>query len=123
MTNRVQVTCNGSLITANYIGKMSAELLEEANEQIRTYVNKGCHRILYNCMEMEKPEMKLSMLMKKFDSEVGHRLDACATVTQDAATAFMAKIAFVFTPNHHVFYNDLAGAKAWLMSQGLAKAV
>lgn len=111
-----QVICNGYLIEAIYKGEMTTELLNETNAKIRTYVEKGCKCILYNTLDMNKPEMKHSLMMKQFDQEIGPKLNACATVTSNPATAFMAKLAFIFTPNHRVFYNQLDEAKTWLMA-------
>ncbi len=123
MTGSTRVTCNGYRIEAKYSGKMTSELLEDTNRQIRSYVEKGCRIILYNTLDMAKPEMKLSILMKKFDMEIGSRLSACATVTSDPTTAFMAKMAFIFTPNHKVFYNQLDEALAWLQSNSSRRIV
>lgn len=115
MDGTTKVTCNGSFIEATYIGQMSTELLEKTNQQIRVYIQKGCGCVLYNTLNMNKPEMKHSIMMKKFDMEIGKYMKACATVTSDPTTAFMAKLAFIFTPNHQVFYNNLDEAKQWLL--------
>jgi hypothetical protein len=123
MSGSTRVNCNGYMIEAVYTGTMTTELLEKTNMQIRSYIEKGCKCVLYNTINMAKPEMKHSILMKKFDSEVGSKLSACATVTSDSTTAFMAKMAFIFTPNHKVFYNNLNEAISWLQNYSLRRVV
>lgn len=114
MLGSTRVTCSSNYIEAVYIGQMTIELLEKTNTEIRKYIDKGCGCVLYNTLQMQKPEMKHSLLMKKFDSEISRKMVACATVTSDPTTAFMAKLAFIFTPKHEVFYNKLDEAKLWL---------
>jgi hypothetical protein len=52
--------------------------------------------------------------MKAFDGRIRNKVLRSATVVRDAATAFMAKIAFVFSREHKVFYDDLDKALEWL---------
>lgn len=124
-TGKVNVSLNGNVIIAEYIGEMTEELLVDACNRIIAQIKKGGECILYETMRMNKPNMRLAMIMKKFDSKVGSHLTASATVTSNSTTAFMSKLAFIFTPNHQVFYNNVEEAKKWLndMSSNHAQAI
>ncbi len=117
MENSVNVELRDNIIHATYIGEMNMDLVKQAAESIRQYVdsNEDC-KILYNTLEMKNPPMKLALEMKDFDATIKDKVLKSATVVPGAATAFMASIAFILSKNHKVFHNDPEGAEEWLKS-------
>ena len=113
----VRVTLEGNIIHAVYTGRMTMDLVKDGERQIEALLPVGTERmILYNTQAMDPPDMKLAMEMKAFDGRIRTRVARSATVVRDPTTAFLSKVAFVFSRNHRVFYDDLDAAYAWLRS-------
>lgn len=111
----VSVVRTGTLIHAKYRGAMTLALVREAEQKIELLLDSTPQAlVLYNTLEMEPPTMELALEMKSFDARIQPRVVRSATVVRDALTAFMAKVAFVLSRNHRVFYDDLQKALAWL---------
>ena len=105
----------GNLIHATYRGAMTMDLVRDAERQIELLLNTTPDaRVLYDTLKMDPPTMELAMEMKSFNSRIQPRVVRSATVVSDAKTAFMAKVAFVLSRDHKVFYNDLDKALEWL---------
>lgn len=112
----VEVNLRGNVIDAVYSGAMTMSLVKEAQAKIEAFLRVVPHPvILYDTLAMDPPPMALAMEMKAFDARVQPRILRSATVVKDAMTAFMAKIAFAFSRDHRVFYDDRDGALRWLM--------
>ena len=111
----VVVTLSGDVIDAVYTGRMTMELVKEGEAKIEALIPRAAHPVvLYNTLAMDPPEMALAREMKTFDARVQPLILRSATVVRDPMTAFMAKVAFVFSRDHRVFYDDLEAAKRWL---------
>ncbi len=119
----VNVTRDGNIIHAVYVGEMTMDLVKEGERQIEEMIGRVHDPVvLYDTRMMEPPTIRLALEMKSFDSRIASRVVRCATVVKDAATAFCAKLAFVFTREHRVFYHDIDGARAWLHGDTIAKS-
>lgn len=91
------------------------ELVREGEQKIETAIARtAAASILYDCVEMDPPEMPLAIEMKSFDRRIRDRVRRAATVVNDPMTAFMSKVAFVLRREHKVFYKDLDAALRWL---------
>ena len=111
----VSVIRTGNLIHAKYRGAMTTGLVREAEQKIETLLGVTSDaRVLYDTLEMDPPTMELALEMKAFDSRIRGTVTRSATLVRDAMTAFMAKVAFVLSRDHKVFYNDLNKALEWL---------
>ena len=115
MAASVSVVSEGHLINATYRGTMTMDLVREAEKKIEAFLNiTSDARVLYNTLDMDPPSMELALEMKAIDSRIQSRLVRSATDDRDAKTAFMAKVAYVLSRDHKVFYNDLDKALEWL---------
>jgi hypothetical protein len=111
----VTVRQEGKVIHAVYTGAMTMEIVRDGERMIEDLVQRVADPvILYDTLAMEPPSMQLAMEMKSFDGRIRNSVVRSATVVPDPSTAFMAKVAFVFSRNHKVFYHDLEAAYAWL---------
>ena len=111
----VEVQRRGNLIHAVYRGRMTMELVKSGEQQIEKLVQATPDAaILYDTLEMEPPPMELAIEMKAFDGRIRNRVRRSATLVPSAMTAFMAKVAFVLSREHKVFYHDRDAAIAWL---------
>lgn len=114
----VSVRREGNIVHAIYAGAMTLDLVREGERRIEDAVSDlEDPLLLYDTLEMDPPPMKLAMEMKTFDQRLRSRVRRSATVVQDSTTAFMAKVAFLFSHNHKVFYDDLQAAYAWLADE------
>jgi SpoIIAA-like len=119
----VGVSLEGNIIHARYEGEMTMDLVREGERKIEALLDRiSSPAVLYDTLEMEPPTVRLALEMKAFDSRIASRVARSATVVKDAMTAFCAKIAFVFTREHRVFYHDLDAARAWLRGDGVLAA-
>jgi hypothetical protein len=111
----VSVHQEGRIIHAIYSGPMTLELVREGERQIEGILE-GIDKpmILYNTLAMDPPPIRLAIEMKAFDERIRPRVTRSATAVRDAATAFMAKLAFALSREHKVFYDDLRAAYDWL---------
>lgn len=111
----VVVSLRGNMIEAIYTGAMNMVLVKDGERQIEALIRKTPHPVvLYDTLAMDPPSMELALEMKAFDKRVQPLILRSATVVSDAKTAFMAKVAFVFSRDHKVFYADRDGAVKWL---------
>lgn len=119
MTSSVRVAVVSGIIHALYEGSMTMELVKEGEEKIEALIpTVGVPLVLYDCLGMNPPGLDLALEMKAFDSKIHSRIRRSATVVANAMTAFAAKVAFVLSREHRVFYNDRAGAISWLQKAG-----
>lgn len=117
MSNSVRVAVVSGIIHALYEGTMTMELVKEGEQKIEALIpTVGAPLVLYDCLGMEPPGLDLALEMKAFDSKIQSRIKRSATVVANAMTAFAAKVAFVLSRDHRVFYNDRAAAIAWLQA-------
>ena len=120
----VSVTLEGKVIHATYVGTMTMDLVKDGERQIEALLAKvQLPAVLYDTRAMATPTVGLALEMKNFDSRIAKKISRSATVVNDAGTAFCAKIAFVFSPEHKVFYHDVESAMAWLGGAKVASAV
>jgi len=113
----VNVIRVGNLVHAKYRGTMTMDLVREAEKKIEWFLaNTAGPVVLYDTLEMDTPTMDLALEMKSFDGRIRDMVLRSATVVRDAGTAFMAKVAFVFSREHKVFYGDLDEALTWLQA-------
>ena len=120
----VSVALEGKVIHATYVGTMTMDLVKDGERQIEAMVAQvQWPSVLYDTRAMATPTVGLALEMKNFDSRVAKKITRSATVVSDAGTAFCAKIAFVFSREHKVFYHDIESAVAWLGGAKLASAV
>ncbi|MGZ8853963.1 MAG: hypothetical protein ACXW2X_11270 [Thermoanaerobaculia bacterium] len=111
----VNVIRVGNLVHAKSRGTMNMDLVRDAERKIEWFLdNTAGPVVLYDTLEMDTPTMELALEMKKFDGRIRDKVLRSATVVRDAGTAFMAKVAFVFSREHKVFYGDLDKALTWL---------
>lgn len=102
---------------------MTMDVVRQAEKKIEAFLSITADaRVLYDTLDMDPPSMELAFEMKAFDARIQSRLVRSATVVRDAKTAFMAKIAFVLSRDHKVFYNDLDKALEWLGVRAPRKA-
>ena len=121
--NAVRVGVVGRIIHAIYEGTMTLDLVKEGEQKIEALIpTVSSPAVLYDTLAMKPPSVTLAMEMKSFDSRIASRVTRCATVVADPTTAFCAKVAFVFTREHRVFYNDRDAAIAWLNAGNPAAA-
>lgn len=120
----VSVVLEGKVIHATYVGTMTMDLVKDGERQIEAVLaNVQMPSVLYDTRAMATPTVALALEMKNFDSRIAKKITRSATVVSDAGTAFCAKIAFVFSREHKVFYHDIESAIAWLGGVKLAAAV
>lgn len=120
----VSVALEGNVIHATYVGAMTMEIVKEGERKIEAMLGRvPSPSVLYDTRAMEAPPVALALEMKNFDSRIAKKITRSATVVSNAGTAFCAKIAFVFTREHKVFYHDIESAMAWLAGAKVASAV
>ncbi|MEO8035291.1 MAG: hypothetical protein ABI837_12725 [Acidobacteriota bacterium] len=113
----VRVAASRGVIHAVYEGTMTMELVKEGQRQIEALIpTLASPVVLYDTLAMDPPQMSLALEMKAFDSRIAPLILRSATVVSNAATAFCAKVAFIFSREHRVFYNDRRAAIDWLQS-------
>lgn len=114
--SRVLVLTHGCVIEAVYTGAMTMDLVKESEARIEAEIPRVPHPvILYNTLSMDPPTMALAREMKAFDARIQPRILRSATAVREATTAFLAKVAFVLSRDHRVFYNDRGAAYRWLI--------
>lgn len=119
----VSVALEGDVIHATYVGAMTLEIVKEGERQIEAMIGRvPSPSVLYDTRAMDAPPVALALEMKNFDSRIAKKITRSATVVSNAGTAFCAKIAFVFTREHRVFYHDMESAMAWLREPQLTHA-
>lgn len=120
----VSVALEGNVIHATYVGAMTMEIVKEGERQIEAMISRvPSPSVLYDTRGMDAPPVALALEMKNFDSRIAKKITRSATVVSNAGTAFCAKIAFVFSREHKVFYHDIESAMAWLGGARVAAAV
>lgn len=119
----VSVALEGDVIHATYVGAMTLEIVKEGERQIEAMIGRvPSPSVLYDTRAMDAPPVALALEMKNFDSRIAKKITRSATVVSNAGTAFCAKIAFVFTREHRVFYHDMESAMTWLREPQLTHA-
>lgn len=117
------VVLEGNVIHATYVGAMTMEIVKDGERQIEAMIARArLPSVLYDTRAMDVPPVALALEMKSFDSRIAKKITRSATVVSHAGTAFCAKIAFVFSREHKVFYHDIESAVAWLGGAKLASA-
>ena len=104
----------GQIIIARMRGLPDESLLKECQERILGLV-KDTRRglILHDCLEMETPQVEVPVSQWQLDREAGAVQLRRAVVVPNTRLAYLARLAFG-EGDVRVFYNDMAGAVAWL---------
>jgi hypothetical protein len=116
MDEQVWVECVGDLIVARLRGAVSAEVLQECQEQVVALAREsGRERVLYDVLEMNPPSVELTFQQRKLDAALdGFRLRR-AIVVPNSRLAYLARLAFG-EGDYRVFYSDMIAAVKWLSS-------
>lgn len=102
------------LIVVRVKGHLSRDLIKERHAKIvQAIQTTHCKKILINALEMESPALDAIVLQQAVSvqfKELGLRI---AIVVSDYRLAYLGRVAYG-EALHRVFYNNLAGATAWL---------
>jgi hypothetical protein len=111
----------GNVIMARLRGSLTKELLEELHERVLQLLQDTGHtRVLYDCLEMESPDVELVLAQQKLDKKKKQLLDGRvlrkAILVPNTRLAYLARIAFgeFGEGEYRVFYNDLSQALHWI---------
>ena len=104
----------GDVIIARMRGTPTEELLKECQERILSLVkDTQMGFILHDCLEMETPQVDVSVSQWKLDEQVSSVHLRRAVVVPNTKLAYLARLAFG-EGDVRVFYHDMAAALAWL---------
>lgn len=102
-------------------GSLTKELLEELHERVLQLLQDTGHtRVLYDCLEMESPDVELVLAQQKLDKKKKQLLDGRvlrkAILVPNTRLAYLARIAFgeFGEGEYRVFYSDLSQALHWI---------
>jgi hypothetical protein len=114
MNGQLWIEPVGDVIIARMRGIPTEALLKECQERILSLVKdteKGL--ILHDCLEMETPQVEVPVSQWQLDKQVSTVRLRRAVVVPNTRLAYLARLAFG-EGDVRVFYNDMAGALAWL---------
>lgn len=110
----------GDVIVARVRGMPTVELIQACQGRVLSLLqDTGCRRVLYDALEMERPPVDIAVVQQGLTSNLKAHSARIALVVPNTALAYLARLAFGES-DHRVFYNDIAGAFAWL-AQGQGK--
>jgi hypothetical protein len=103
----------GSAIVARIRGVPTEALIRQCQERIVALVkDTGCTRIMYDALELENPSADIAITQQSLTALM-EPTTRIAIVVSNTKVAYFSRLAFG-EANHRVFYNDMAGALAWL---------
>jgi|SRR3954463_1996871 hypothetical protein len=104
----------GEIIIARIRGTATAELIRHCqNRVIALQRDTGCHRIMYDALELDRPAMDTVLTQQDLTDELKQSRVKIAIVVPNTAIAYLSRLAFG-EANHRVFYNDISAAVLWL---------
>jgi hypothetical protein len=111
---RLWVELVGGIIIARIRGMVTPELIRDCQRRVvALQSDTGCHHILYDALELERPPLDIVLAQQAFTDELKHAWAKIAIVVPNTAIAYLSRLAFG-DANHRVFYNDIAAAILWL---------
>ncbi|HEX2861364.1 MAG TPA: hypothetical protein VHN79_06975 [Lacunisphaera sp.] len=112
-TDNLWVELVGQAIIARIRGIPTEELIHRCQERVVVLVrDTACTRILYDALELEKPDAEAALAQQSLTALMPPST-RIAILVGNTKVAYHARLAFG-DATHRVFYNDLAGALAWL---------
>lgn len=116
MGSRSWVELKSSMIIARMRGSVTEAEIEAVQQQIvQLLTDTDVRRVLYDGLEMDPPTVELTLAQQGLAAEFHKRGAKIALLVPSARIAYLARIAFG-AGEHRVFYDDLAAATAWLIS-------
>ena len=119
--NHLWIEPLGNIIVARLRGQTSESLLKDLNERVvRLLHDTGYTRVLYDGLEMEAPDVELTLVQQQLDRQTkqlfSDRHLRKAILVPNTRLAYLARIAFgqFGEGEYRVFYNDLVEALRWL---------
>jgi len=111
----------GGLIIARLRGLPTETLLRECQDRVlriaRDNRDAELHRVLYDTLEMESPQVDVPLAQRDLDQSLGDVKLRRAIVVPNTRLAYLARLAFG-EGDYRVFYNDIAAAISWLAPKG-----
>ena len=112
----------GNSIVARIRGVPTEALIRECQERIVALVkDTSCSRILYDALELENPSADVALTQQSLTALMAPST-RIAILVSNTKVAYFSRLAFG-EANYRVFYNDMAGATAWLNESGAAASV
>ena len=118
MDNQLWVEPVGEIIVVRVRGVPNEALLRECQERVLLLLREtGCHRILYDALELVAPPVQVALFQEKLDqSTMEAKKLRRAIVVPNTKLAYLARLAFG-EGDYRVFYNDIATAIKWLTEE------
>ncbi len=116
ITKQLWIEPIGGIIIARLRGVPTQEILKECHHKILELV-KDTHqgRILYDCLELEAPEVNVPLSQWGLDNELKDKIKLRrAVVVPNTKIAYLGRLAFN-EEEVRVFYNDIVSATNWLV--------
>lgn len=106
----------GGIIIARLRGVPTEEILKTCHQKILSLVKDTRQgRILYDCLELEAPEVNVPLSQWDLDNELKDKIKLRrAVVVPNTKIAYLGRLAFN-DEEVRVFYNDMISAMNWLV--------
>lgn len=113
----------GSVIVARIRGTPTEALIRSCQSKIVSILHDTDRkRIMYDALELESPSTDVALTQQSLTSALLDPAMRIAIVVANTKVAYFSRLAFSDT-NHRVFYNDMAGALAWLLDTQTASVM
>jgi len=117
-SQRIWVELSGEIIVARIRGALTAADVTELQSQVMLLLSEsGRSQVLYDALEMEPPDVDLTLAQQPNSEELRKRGVRAALLVPNTRLAYIARLAFG-EGNFRVIYNDLAEAIRWLADDG-----